>query len=155
LFDGLAVITPGFCPRVRPAFRERLQIAASRFGNPSKLFPIPLNDPELFTANPERQQFIATDPLALGEATARLLFESARLDIYLKLAMRRVAIPTLVLLAERDRIIDNTKTRAFVKRFPTPDLTVKEYSGAHHTLEFEPGGPVFVDDVVNWLKVRF
>lgn len=152
---GLVLITPGFRPRLRPPLRHRLMIAATRFIRPTKLFPIPLNEPELFTDNPERRRFIAEDSLALRQATARLLFESRRMDFYLKLARRQVRVPTLVMLAEHDRIIDNRKTRRFVRRFRSGDLTVIEYSGAHHTLEFETNGPPFFDDLLKWFEQRF
>jgi alpha-beta hydrolase superfamily lysophospholipase len=59
-----------------------------------------------------------------------------------------------VLLAGKDRIIDNAATRRFVEQFPTTDRSVIEYPNAHHTLEFEPGGPPFVDDLLTWLKAR-
>jgi alpha-beta hydrolase superfamily lysophospholipase len=151
LTDGLVLIAPGLCPRVRSKFRERLHVLACRCVAPRRRFPIPLNDPELFTANAERQRFIRDDPLALREATARLLFESARLDVYLRFAARHVTVPVLLLLAEHDRIIHNAATRRFVERFPARDRTVIEYPGAHHTLEFEPGGPPFPTDLNAWL----
>jgi alpha-beta hydrolase superfamily lysophospholipase len=152
LCDRLVLITPGFCPRVRPSLRERLRIAARRFVRPSALHPIPLNEPELFTANPERVRYIADDPLALRRATARLLFESARMDLYLKVARRYVTVPTLVLLAGRDRIIDNERTRRFVRRFA--DVSLAEFRDANHTLEFEGGGPPFLDCLERWLYER-
>jgi alpha-beta hydrolase superfamily lysophospholipase len=152
LTDGLILIAPGFCPRVRPPFGERVRIAIARFLQPRRLFGIPLNDPTLFTADPARREFIRNDPLALRQATARLLFESARLDIYLRFAAREVTMPVLLLMAEHDRIIDNAGTRRFAERFPTADVTVIEYPGAHHTLEFEPAGPPFVGDFFEWLE---
>jgi alpha-beta hydrolase superfamily lysophospholipase len=151
LCDGLVLIAPGLCPLIRPSFGERARILASRCFTPRRRFPIPLNDPDLFTADPERQRFIRDDPLALREASARLLFESARMDVYLRFAAKYVRAPVLVLLAGRDRIIDNAATRRLVGRFPTPDRTVIEYADAHHTLEFEPGGAPFLTDLVNWL----
>jgi alpha-beta hydrolase superfamily lysophospholipase len=154
LTDGLVLIAPGLCPRLRPPFGERLRIFASRFLAPRMRFPIPLNEPEMFTANPERQEFILADPLALREATARLLFESSRMDVYLRFAARHVTIPTLLLLAGKDRIIDNVATRRFVERFPTTDTTVIEHADAHHTLEFEPNGPPFLTDLIEWLDGR-
>ena len=90
----------------------------------------------------------------LRRATARMLFESGRLDVYLRFATRCVTVPVLLLLAEHDRIIDNAATRRMVERFPATDRTVIEYSDAYHTLEFEPGGPPFVDDVLKWLAER-
>jgi alpha-beta hydrolase superfamily lysophospholipase len=154
IVDGLVLIAPGLCPQVRPRLGERLRIVAARLFHPTRQFAIPLNDAELFTANPERQGFIRADPLALRTATARLLVESARLDVYLRFAARHVAAPVLVLLGENDRIIDNAATRRSVARFATKDVTVIQYPAAHHTLEFEPGGPLFMDDLLGWLRAQ-
>jgi len=151
LCAGLVLITPGFKPKVRPRLWQRLRIAVNRFVRPTRLFPIPLNEPELFTANPERRNFIADDPLALRKATARLLFESARMDVYLRIAAKKVRCPTLVLLAEHDRIINNRKTRRFLRRCRRAVVQIVEYRGAHHTLAFEPSGPPFYDDLQKWL----
>ena len=41
----------------------------ARLFAPRTLFPIPLSDPELFTASLHQQEFIRTDPLSLREAT--------------------------------------------------------------------------------------
>src|SRR5207302_1678305 len=56
LVDGLVLFCPGFAARVRPRLGQRLWILVSRLFRPRKLFPIPLSDPELFTANPRWQQ---------------------------------------------------------------------------------------------------
>jgi alpha-beta hydrolase superfamily lysophospholipase len=154
LTDGVVLIAPGVCPRVRPPLGEQVRIALSRFVAPRRLFQIPLADPALFTANPERRAFIRDDALALRRATARMLFESRRLDVYVRFAARHVTVPVLLLLAEQDRVIDNAATRRFVERFPTRDQTVIEYPGAHHTLDFEPGGPPYVGDLLGWLGNR-
>src|SRR5262249_4946740 len=120
--------------------------------SPRRRFAIPLNDPELFTTNRLRQQFIAKDPLALREATARLLIESVRLDGYLKVVPKHVTVPVFVMLAERDRIIQNDRTRAFVEKFSTKERLILEYGGAHHTLEFELDPEPYVRDLGNWLE---
>jgi alpha-beta hydrolase superfamily lysophospholipase len=151
LVDGLALLCPGFFPRVGPSRKQRLAILWARVVNPRRLFPIPLNDPELFTASPRWQQFIRDDPLGLRQATARFLLESARLDGYLTVVPSHVRVPVLLLLAEHDRIIDNAPTRRFVERFPTGDTEVIEYAGAHHTLEFEPEPERYVADLEHWL----
>ena len=154
LIDGMALICPGIAARVRPSLTTQLRIGLARLFRPTKLFPIPLNDPELFTASVERRQFIRDDPLALRYATARLLFGSRALDIYLRRARKKATIPTLLLLAEKDRIIDNAKTRAFVDKFPSSDKEVIEYSGAEHTLEFEAEGHPWLEDLVGWFEKR-
>jgi alpha-beta hydrolase superfamily lysophospholipase len=149
--DGLALLTPGFCPLVRPSAEERLKIAAASVASPTRLFPIPLSDPALFTNTPERQRFIADDPLALREATARFFVESIKLDIYLKRVPRHVTIPVLFMLAGNDRIIDNARTRELVGRFASRAVTVIEYPEAHHTLEFEPDPEPMFRDWTNWI----
>jgi alpha-beta hydrolase superfamily lysophospholipase len=151
LVDGLLLLCPGIFAKVRPSLGQRLKILLARLVRPRKRFPIPLNDPELFTADPRWQQFLRDDPLRLHQATARLLVESVRLDGYLRFVPKYVHVPVLLLLAEHDRIVNNTKTRAFVERFVTPDKTVIEYPGAHHTLEFEPDLAVVLRDVKDWL----
>jgi alpha-beta hydrolase superfamily lysophospholipase len=150
--DGLALLCPGFFPKVHPSWRQRLRIGWSRLVAPQRLFSIPLNDPALFTASPHWQQFLRQDPLSLRQATARLLIESVRLDHYLRSVPARVQVPVLLFLAERDRIIDNAATRRFVEEFATRDKEVIEYAGAHHTLEFEPDRDRFINDLVRWLN---
>jgi alpha-beta hydrolase superfamily lysophospholipase len=154
LVDGLALLCPGFYSRVKPSLGQRLRILGARLIKPRKLFPIPLNDPELFTATPKWQRFIQEDPLGLRQATARLLIESVRLDGYLRFVPQYVQVPVLLLLAEQDRIIKNEPTRRYVDRFATADKEVIEYPGAHHTLEFEPEPDRFISDLTNWFERR-
>ncbi len=150
LNEALALLCPGFFARVGPTLSQKLQVLWARLVRPTRLFPIPLNDPELFTSNPRWLDFLRHDPLALHQATARLLLESRRLDFYLRLAAPYVRVPSLVMLAGQDRIVDNQRIRRLVKRFPGP-CTIIEYPEAHHTLEFEPRPEVFAGDLLAWL----
>jgi alpha-beta hydrolase superfamily lysophospholipase len=154
LTAGLVLIAPGIRAKVGPSLWTRLRIGFNWLFFPWRLFPIPLDDPALFTDNPERQEYIRTDPLSLRLATARFLVESVRLDWALGSAPPRVRVPILLLLAEHDRIIHNADTRDYVGSFATPDWTIIEYPGTHHTLEFEPGPMRFCDDMVTWLSRR-
>jgi alpha-beta hydrolase superfamily lysophospholipase len=152
LVDGLALLCPGFSAKVRPPLRQRLGIVWSRLVAPRRLFPVPLSDPELFTANPRWQQFLREDPLSLRQATARLLLESVRLDGYLRFVRKYVTLPVLLMLAGKDRIIDNERTRRFVARLASADKEIIEYPEAHHTLEFEPEPDRFIADLRGWLE---
>ncbi len=151
---GLILVAPGFRSRVRPTLRERLAIGLSRVVRPRRMFRVPLDSPELFTATPRWQEFIANDPLALRKATARLLVESVRLDRLMRRAHASVRVPVLLLLAGRDRIIDSAATREYARRFATDDLSVVEYPEAHHTLEFEPDPLPYYRDVECWLEAH-
>jgi alpha-beta hydrolase superfamily lysophospholipase len=152
LVNAFALLCPGFCPSVGLALTRRLAVMAARLVAPRHLFDIPLTDPELFTANPEARRFIRDDPLALRQATARMLVESARLDGYLRWFPPRLTVPVLLMLAGHDRIIDNARTRTFVSRLTSASLLeVVDFPDAHHTLEFEPALP-FVAKLLVWLE---
>jgi alpha-beta hydrolase superfamily lysophospholipase len=154
LLDGVALLCPGIVPRVRPPFRHRILIATTRLFSPRKLFPIPLSDAELFTATPGWQRFIQEDALGLREITARLAIESVRLDYYLRLFPPRVGCPVLLLLAGKDQIIQNDRTRRYVERIARGEKDVIEYPEAHHTLEFELDRGPFLHDLEHWLGAK-
>lgn len=153
LVDGLVLLCPGLVPKVAPPFARRARIAVARVIRPGKFFPIPLNEPELFTGSPDSQAYIHREPHGLREATARFLFGSFSLDIYLRRAVKQVSVPTLLVLGGQDRIISNEATRLSAGRFGTP-VSVLDYPDAHHTLEFEPAGHPWVDDVAAWVRRR-
>jgi alpha-beta hydrolase superfamily lysophospholipase len=154
LIRGMILAAPGMKPKVAPPFLTRARIGLARLFSPGALFPIPLDDPALFTANPARQQYIRDDPLALRQATSRFLVESVRLDWALRRAAQAVRCPVLLLLAGEDRIIDNAATRAYVSSTSSPDKVTLEFPGMHHTLEFEPGPAPFFEALTRWLDVR-
>jgi acylglycerol lipase len=151
LVDALALICPGLQPRVGVSLGERLRIAWAYFFDSHKTFPIPLSDPELFTASPEGQAFIAADLLGLHAGTAGLLAVSTFVDLRVRLARGRVRQPILLMLAGRDRIVDNARTLAVVQSFASTDRTVIEYPEAHHTLEFEPDPSRYARDLIDWV----
>jgi alpha-beta hydrolase superfamily lysophospholipase len=151
LTDGLMLLCPGLFPQVGIGLGTQVAILGSRLVAPTHLFPIPLNDPDLFTASPRWRDFIRGDPLALRQATARFLVESVRLDRYVRRSARRVIVPTLLLLAGKDRIIRNDRTHKFFHQISTDDKNVITYPDAHHTLEFEPDPDRFIAEMLRWL----
>ena len=151
LIDGIILLCPGLKPKVKPPLAQRLRIFLARRLRPTKMFPVPLNDAELFTPSLEWRQFIDRDPFGLREATARFLFNSFAFDQYLKRAAKKVRVPVLLMLAGRDRIIDNAKTRKFVGKFDAV-TTIVDYPDAEHTLEFEPPEHPWMTEMVRWVE---
>jgi alpha-beta hydrolase superfamily lysophospholipase len=153
LVGALALICPGLHPRVDITWRERLSIARAVFTGQSAraTFPIPLNDPALFTAGEEGRRFIANDPLGLRVATAGLLASSFLIDRAVASAPRKVRQPALLMLAGQDRIVDNAKTLAYFERLASTRKQVVEYPEGHHTLEFEPDPGRYARDLADWL----
>ncbi|WP_337176315.1 alpha/beta fold hydrolase [Paludisphaera sp.] len=154
LVDALALICPGLEPRVGVTFREKLRIAKAVFTDRRKTFPIPLADPALFTDDPEKREYIRTDPLGLRQATAGLLLASFLIDRRLRRAPRKLTTPTLLMLAGRDRIVDNARTRRYFDRVAAEDREIIEYPDGSHTLEFDPDPVRYVEDLVAWLAPR-
>ncbi len=79
---SLALIAPGLFPKVDIPLAQKIRVGWSAITNRHAAFDIPLNDPEMFTANPARQAFIRNDPLALRTVTAAFLLASRKLDRY-------------------------------------------------------------------------
>lgn len=133
----LLLIAPGLFPAVDVTLATRVAIGLSLLIGPRRTFPLPLDDPALFTDNPAGQRFIAGDPLALRRATARFLWHSARLDRRLRAAAPgSLRTETTLVLAGRDRIIRNAPTEAWVRRLTAETAHVLHLPDQAHTLEF-------------------
>jgi acylglycerol lipase len=152
LVDALALICPGLHPRVGVRLSDKLAIAWALLTNRYKMFPIPLSDPSLFTANPRGQAFIAADPYSLRAATAALLVSSLIIDRMVRRARGKVRQPSLLMIAGADRIVNNAKTLAYFDKMPAAKKTVIEYPDGHHTLEFEPNPSQYALDLIDWLE---
>jgi len=106
------------------------------------MFDVPLSDVELFTDNPPMRDYLARDPYRLHRATARFLFASRRLDSMLRAASAELSLPTTLLLAGRDRIVDNDATSRIIAHLTTGKAHVEQLDAAH-TIEFEPNPAAF------------
>ena len=152
LVDGIALICPGLLPRVGVSRKEKLQIAWAVLTNRRRMFPIPLSDPALFTANPVAQAFIAADSHGLRQGTAGLLAASFLIDRRVQRVPGRVKQPALLMLAGQDRIVDNQRTLAYFQKLATSDRQVIEYPEGHHTLEFDPDPTCYAHDLIGWIE---
>lgn len=142
---SLTMIAPGLASRVDAPLGDKLAMFASLLTAPQRQFDIPLADVRLFTDNLDMQEYLRCDRQTLHQATARFFYVSRCLDWMLALYALRAAItvPTTLLLASRDRIIDNARTAQLAGRLTAGRCVVRELDGAH-TLEFEPDpGPLY------------
>jgi alpha-beta hydrolase superfamily lysophospholipase len=151
---SLALVAPGLFPIVDIPLARKVRVAWSAVADQRRLFDIPINEPDMFTANPCWIEYLQRDPLRLRQVTASFLVASRRLDRFTHIAHRHAGAPIALFLAEYDRIIDNERTRRWLRELPWPGRRLIEYRGAHHTLEFETVGCSFVDDLVEWVKAQ-
>jgi alpha-beta hydrolase superfamily lysophospholipase len=149
---SVTMIAPGLVPRVDLPWGLKVLVGVSLLACPRRLFDVPLSDVELFTDNPARRQYLTDDPMRLHRATASFLYASRRLDAMLRRAPRRPRQPATLLLASRDRIIDNARTRKLAESV-FPDLVVRNLPGCH-TLEFEPDPSEFYAALVSAVSGR-
>ncbi len=153
--QSLTLLAPGLFPKVDLPRSQKLRVGWSALTGGRALFDIPLQQVELFTENPVRQAFIRDDQLALRQVTAGFMIASRRLDHVAGQAQAAHSGPPLCLfLGGQDRIIDNTRTREFVRRLPWAGRRIVEYQSAHHTLEFETDPEPFFRDLVGWLSAQ-
>jgi alpha-beta hydrolase superfamily lysophospholipase len=150
---SLTLVAPGLFSQVDLPLWSKIKVALCGLFNRRCLFDIPLNDPTLFTGDTHKQAFIRDDPLALRQVTSSFLLTSRKLDGYARnVGRRKVGPPMRVFLAGEDRIIDNHKTKQFIRHLDWPTREISEYSRAQHTLEFEPDPEPYFKELVDWLK---
>lgn len=149
--ERLMLIAPGVFPAVDIGLMTRLRVVAALLLNPGWRFEIPLNNPALFTANPDGQAFIRADPQKLTHVTARFLYRSSELDRSLKrLPPRSLKPQTTLVVAGRDRIIRNEPTRRWIERITVQDVQEFVFSGVGHTVEFEKDVSEFEHCLAAW-----
>lgn len=152
LVDAIGLIGPGiFAFQQAGTIRQLLLRVLRALGFSRLRVTIPLQDPHLFTENPEWLDYLAGDPLTLRKVTARFAVEDLKLNRLARAEPQRISFPALLMLAGRDRICDNQRTRQLFDRFGGPKELI-EYPQAHHTLEFEPDPTPYFADLARWIK---
>lgn len=152
LLAGVGMICPGQFAHQQPgAIKRSVLTATGKLGVHERLVDIPLQDPALFTSAPNWQAYIRDDPLTLRQITLRFAREDHKMTCISRQSGPFVHTPTLLVLAGRDRMVKNERTRKYLSTFASADKTVLEYQKAAHTLEFEPEPEPFFEDVAQWI----
>ncbi len=154
LCQAIGLIGPGIFAFQQARCLQQIILRTLRATGFAKLHvPIPLEDPRLFTENPDWLDFLARDPLTLRKVTLRFAVEDLKLNRLARSKPEELSCPVLLMLAGRDRICDNTRTRHFFMRLGGPKQLV-EYPQAHHTLEFEPDPRPYFEDLAMWTRAQ-
>jgi len=152
---GIVLIGPGLYAQQQPGpLKRSLLRAAVAAGAGRRRVTIPLADPALFTDTPRWKDYIRDDPFTLRRVTMRFALADLALNAYARAAAEHLTSPTLLMLAGRDRIVDNGRTHRFFERIAAPDKTCIEYPDAGHTLEFEPDPSLYLNDLASWIQGR-
>ena len=152
---SLTLSTPGLYSQRTVNFGTRLAIAGCAIGWPTRQFSLPLNEPELFTDVDRWKKFIAEDPLRLRSASARFLAISQWMQHLLPRWAAAVQCPTLLLLADRDPIVDNNRVENLLtSHLPPGLLTVRRFPSAVHTLEFSADPAHYFQTLIEWINQK-
>lgn len=149
---SLTLVTPGLFPREGASREKKAEIGFAMIYEREKPYPIPLDDPAFFTADPHWQEFIASDVLTLRECTAGFYLASRRMDRMAARLPQAPPLPIHLLLAGEEPIIDNDKTSAYVEKLGWAESRITRYAGARHSLEFEAVRENYFRDLVGFLS---
>lgn len=146
----LMLVAPGLFSALDVSIWTKLSIGFSAAWRGGQPFPIPLDNPALFTQQSTGQAFIRADHLRLRCATARFFVQSAALDRRVRaIKPDGLAVPATIALAEQDAIICNAKTRTWAAR-AIRGAEIVSFPGTAHTIEFEPEYSTLCDVFRQW-----
>ncbi|MCH7632878.1 MAG: alpha/beta fold hydrolase [Planctomycetes bacterium] len=149
---SLSLVTPGLFPRVGVSPGEMARIGLAMLYEQKTMFNIPLDDAELFTADPKWQRFVTTDELTLRQCTAGFYLASRRMDKTVTRLGKLSPVPLHLFVAGEERIIDNDKTTTFVRDLGWPTTRITTYDNARHSLEFEGDPQVYFNDLTAFIE---
>jgi alpha-beta hydrolase superfamily lysophospholipase len=152
LIRGLALLCPGLYSFYEPGLFKRLALDGPLpIMVRSRRVHIPLDRAPLFTQTPRWQNYVARDPLMLREVTIAFAKADQKLTRLARASGPCLHMPSLLMLAGRDRIVDNRPTRSFLRRLAAAHKTLIEYESASHTLEFESEPERYFADLADWI----
>lgn len=134
--DGLVLVTPGLVPAVDLSPLAKLGVVAAGLLRPEAAFAVPIPS-AMFTTTPAWRGYIEEDPLRLRRATARFFLATRALDRRVAARSGERRTSTLLVLAGRDRIIDNAATTALLERGDRSTLTVLGYPDQTHAVQLD------------------
>lgn len=133
----LSLVTPGLFPRMIATGEQKAKIGFAMIYEPMARFDIPLNDPDLFTANRAWQTFFQEDPLTLRQCTASFYLASRRMDRTIAKLPSTPPVPMHLFVAGDERVVDNEQTLQFIRGLNWPGTRISIFPHARHSLEFE------------------
>ncbi|MEO1083787.1 MAG: lysophospholipase, partial [Acidobacteriota bacterium] len=149
---GLVLSSPGLEPHPDskpPAWLAALGRALSRVA-PRFLIDADL-DAELISRRPQVVEAYRADPLIGSKVSARWFtaYESARVDAMTRAPELRV--PTLLLLAGADRLVDPTAAERWADATPGGSVLIHTWDDCYHELLNEEEGAEVIGEVEAWL----
>jgi alpha-beta hydrolase superfamily lysophospholipase len=141
----------GVLPEHRPA--PPLRIAARALSRvwPAASFPSPV-DARFLSSDPAVGAAYTADPLVSHTISAGWFASLQRAQDEVRQAAARLAVPTLLLVAGRDRIVDGSATLEWARRAASGHLTLEHWPELWHELFNEPAREAVFQRMEAWLE---
>lgn len=148
--EGLILSSPSFgIANPIPGWRHRLGLLAA--------FCVPLYSqstsvtPEVLTHDETLISLYKKDPLIYHWITAKLYAEFLKLMAERERLARGLSLPTLVLQAGDDRVVDKEKTLLFYRELAAKDKRLETYPGLYHEILNEKGRQGIFETISGWI----
>ena len=150
---GAVALSPGFKLRMAPPWAAVLKTGLYFLLNPARYLP-PIHSNVITTRNQTHLDRALHDEHWVTSYTARFYVETV---LSIKRAWReasRIAVPVLVLQAEKDYVICPEESQRFFERIGHPDKAFRLLKGLYHNLVAEPEMPAIAAEVASWMSER-
>ncbi len=151
--SGIIFTSPAWSTQVDVTFGTKLKIGLNYILGGRGYFDIPLT-PEHFTDNPPYLAYLTADDLRLKRATARFFVESLKLTCAARQAVQKLRLPVLIVQSGRDAIVDLKGIKQWFSFVGSSDKTLKIFTTAAHSLDFEADQSQYQSCLTNWVKSR-
>ena len=152
--QGMVLTSPAVATQVVVSLGTKLRIGLDYLlGGGLHYFAIPLTV-QHFTDNPAYLEFIENDQLRLTEATARFFVESLKLTRACRQAAPLLRLPVLVMQSGRDAIVQMNGLQQWFKSVGSSDKTLKIFTSAAHSLDFEADPTDYQGLLAQWIVAR-
>ncbi|AGY58468.1 alpha/beta hydrolase [Gloeobacter kilaueensis] len=151
---GLICVSPAFSIENRLPRATKVAMHLLNWLAPHRILTREYN-PARVTTDVREQERIAADPLINGITRARLVSELRRAGRLCIVRAERLTLPTLVLLAPVDAVVEVAGTRQFFDRLGSNDRMLKEYADCRHDLLHDHRSAQVQSDIQSWLQQRY
>lgn len=151
MFASQILLSPGLAAGFRVPLRHRLRLLRSVVLQPTRLFELPFSVDAL-TDHPTWREALVADPLRTRQVTARFLVETFRMQHFVRRRINRVQVPLMVLLAERDRMVDNEVALTALRRAQSHRVRVEIFREAEHILPASVPSDEMLGRFSTWLR---
>ncbi len=129
--QALVLLTPGLFPTARVVqAAQQTQAAAADAAEDEPAVETPIAE-TMFTTGPYLDAFVRPDPYKLLKLTPRFFAHTKKLGMGATMALRKLSLPTLLLLADDDEATDNALAEAGMAKASRASITRRRAPGAH------------------------